>query len=1000
MIELMNVPSFYASLYEVANFCAQNRNDDVEILVPDKLSLFMEKFIYEQLNISSSFNIKVSTLNRYAKRNLQISKDNQISKVGSIILIHKILNTHFNEFEIFKNKAYSFSYAEEIFKTISQLKSSQISFEEMKVFKSNNLQLNNKIKDLAVVYEYYENEKAGKLDASDMFLLSTQFIGEEQNKKLIFAGFDDFTAIEYAIIERLALNNDVIVMNYFSNNFNKHIYNREVYEQLKNIAYLNELNFKQTNSDKQFAEDKNFLQENLYSIKNNELKTNNEFLTIFSGKNIDEELEFVARDIKLKTISGKSYDNFGVAVYNLEANIEKINEIFAKYDLNFYLDCQLQLNKSILYKFWCSVLKYNLEGYSLTNLIDIINSPFLCLTDENKQKVIEKFKTIGFRGQINENFSLDVDNFDVFKKFIISLTFKNDITLNNFLSIYKEADINLNITQTIDALAQNKLELKDKILLTKSHELLENLMDEIVTIHGNVSLFEFYDIFNHVANSVKFNNLPLTIDAIKVVEAENNLEIFDTLYIVNCTAENAPMLKYDCGIILDEEIENLTFKNKLSPTIAHINKLAKLRLYNLLTMYEKNLILTYSYNASEVIKQLANKIKYYNDSDYHGIEIKSNFNHDLYLALSKSDYLEFLSINDKNNTELGNNLLKNKNFNQISDENLKIYNNLNTISASRLESYFHCPFAYFISNVLKINPKLDNEIMSLDVGNILHEILYSYYKHSKQVGDIYEFCKKEVFKYVDANERLKFKANSPILANLIDEALRVINGLNYIDENTYFKPKYFEYEFKDKSALKLKNIAITGKVDRVDEYNDFIRIVDYKSGQANAVLKELYYGDKLQLFLYSLAMEQELKKRTVGGFYLPLHNSYMRETTPQYSLKGFFINDSEIVHAMDYRLNSGDKSDIVNIKMAKNGKANRTLGYKELESDEMSELKQYAKRVSETAVDEIKSGYIAPSPSGNSKPCDYCEFSHICFKNSSNIKYRNTKNVKLESFKE
>ena len=541
MIELMNVPSFYASLYEVANFCAQNRNDDVEILVPDKLSLFMEKFIYEQLNISSSFNIKVSTLNRYAKRNLQISKDNQISKVGSIILIHKILNTHFNEFEIFKNKAYSFSYAEEIFKTISQLKSSQISFEEMKVFKSNNLQLNNKIKDLAVVYEYYENEKAGKLDASDMFLLSTQFIGEEQNKKLIFAGFDDFTAIEYAIIERLALNNDVIVMNYFSNNFNKHIYNREVYEQLKNIAYLNELNFKQTNSDKQFAEDKNFLQENLYSIKNNELKTNNEFLTIFSSKNIDEELEFVARDIKLKTISGKSYDNFGVAVYNLEANIEKINEIFAKYDLNFYLDCQLQLNKSILYKFWCSVLKYNLEGYSLTNLIDIINSPFLCLTDENKQKVIEKFKTIGFRGQINENFSLDVDNFDVFKKFIISLTFKNDITLNNFLSIYKEADINLNITQTIDALAQNKLELKDKILLTKSHELLENLMDEIVTIHGNVSLFEFYDIFNHVANSVKFNNLPLTIDAIKVVEAENNLEIFDTLYIVNCTAENAPM---------------------------------------------------------------------------------------------------------------------------------------------------------------------------------------------------------------------------------------------------------------------------------------------------------------------------------------------------------------------------------------------------------------------------------------------------------------------------
>ena len=75
-------------------------------------------------------------------------------------------------------------------------------------------------------------------------------------------------------------------------------------------------------------------------------------------------------------------------------------------------------------------------------------------------------------------------------------------------------------------------------------------------------------------------------------------------------------------------------------------------------------------------------------------------------------------------------------------------------------------------------------------------------------------------------------------------------------------------------------------------------------------------------------------------------------------------------------------------------------GYKELELNEMSMLKNYAKTVSEQAVDEIRSGYIAPNPSEISKPCDYCAYRHICMKNSSAIKYRQASKVNLDSFKE
>ena len=113
--------------------------------MPDKLSLFMEKFLFELMNISASFNIKVATLNRFAKKKCVIAKEQQISKVGSILLINKILNDNIDNLKAIKSKVYSFTYAENIFKTIIQLKASKIGWQEMQMFESIDEQLKNKV---------------------------------------------------------------------------------------------------------------------------------------------------------------------------------------------------------------------------------------------------------------------------------------------------------------------------------------------------------------------------------------------------------------------------------------------------------------------------------------------------------------------------------------------------------------------------------------------------------------------------------------------------------------------------------------------------------------------------------------------------------------------------------------------------------------------------------------------------------------------------------------
>ena len=1004
MIKLINVCSLSNALEYAIKFCASNE-EKIEIVVPDKLSLFMEKFLFEKLNIESSFNISVSTLNRFAKRNLDVDKSKMITSTGSVLLIHKILNENLQDFYVLKSRAYSFSYAEEIFKTITQLKASKINFEEMKLFKSKNIQLQNKILDLAKIYELYEKNKAGLLDSSDMFLLSAFSVANgRENSKILFVGFDDFTAIEYTIIERLAQESEVSVINYFSNNPNKNIYSDDVYYSLKKIAYTNELDFKVEDFVTENNDVKDFLTRNLFGLNKETFVIHKNEVRLFSSNHINSEIEFVARDIREKILSGHRFSNFGVAVFDLESHIKKIKEIFSKYEINCYIDTDLTLNKSIFYKFLCSVFKYNLEGHPLFSIIDIINSPFCMVENEKKRIIIERLITRNYRGKIDNKLNLgeDVSNdLEILTKFFDAFTIDENEKIVKIIEKLKNACTEYRAEEILNEISQN-VPLEKRLTITKSVELIYNLFDDILAFYPSADITKVFEIFASIAPSLKFSNLPLGLDVVKIVDANDCMEKLDNFYIVNCTSDHAPMYKTDCGIIIDSEINELNFSNKLSPTIAHINRLSKLRLYNTVTLFNKTLTITYSKNESDLIAELKSRLVIkYNDKLFNLPPI-IYFEYGKYIALSKWDEIGELSKNNKNFqnlTKFNENLIKYKDFSKINEKNLKIFDDMTTISASQLESYFKCPFSAFLNNILKIRPRIESEILSLDVGNILHEICFKYYKLKKQVGDIYQFVVNEVYNFVTKDERLKLNAKSPILTTLIDEAYRVINGLNYIDENSLFTPKYFECEFKGESALKFSNINIIGKIDRVDEYKDKLRIIDYKSGKADASLKELFYGNKLQLFLYALAMENHTKKSVVGEFYLPLHNAYSRESST-YSLKGFFVNDSEIVSSMDTRLVAGMKSDIVNIRMNKGGIASKTTGYKELSFDEMSRLKNYAKNISIQAVDEIKSGYIAPSPSDISNPCKYCAYSHICMRSCSGVESRVAEKVNLDSFKE
>ena len=261
-------------------------------------------------------------------------------------------------------------------------------------------------------------------------------------------------------------------------------------------------------------------------------------------------------------------------------------------------------------------------------------------------------------------------------------------------------------------------------------------------------------------------------------------------------------------------------------------------------------------------------------------------------------------------------------------------------------------------------------------------------------------------KSIEKDEKLAQHINSPIVINLIAEGERFIGYLQRFDENSLFEPKYFEKSFGGQSnfvSLPLTDsVSLKGKVDRIDFYEDYFRIIDYKSGNADATLSELYYGKKLQLFLYASAIAQATGKKLSGTFYMPIKNVVESAETNEniYKLSGFYINDVDLANAYDINLKNNKKSEFVGMSIKADGTLS-TRGDKILSESEMNNLLNYAKDISSKAINQITSGKYKASPIKFNKrknACNYCPYLKLCSKSANNIAFREVGKVTRDSF--
>ena len=212
-------------------------------------------------------------------------------------------------------------------------------------------------------------------------------------------------------------------------------------------------------------------------------------------------------------------------------------------------------------------------------------------------------------------------------------------------------------------------------------------------------------------------------------------------------------------------------------------------------------------------------------------------------------------------------------INQRIDDILK-----NGISASTLNLFIKNPYLFYQQKILGINDYEESNYLNFkDQGTLFHTVMdKAYSPYINKTFKVEHF--NEIIKKLDTISMecyMELNSNSPEGKDLIFiEVLKkcIINILNYERElvKKGDKIKILSLENKMTSMIRVNHnldVILTGTIDRIDTFNNNLRIIDYKSGKIETnylkfkgfeILKNNHkYSNMLQLLFYKLLVSKK-----------------------------------------------------------------------------------------------------------------------------------------------
>jgi len=339
-----------------------------------------------------------------------------------------------------------------------------------------------------------------------------------------------------------------------------------------------------------------------------------------------------------------------------------------------------------------------------------------------------------------------------------------------------------------------------------------------------------------------------------------------------------------------------------------------------------------------------------------------------------------------------------------------LYGRQINLSASRIDKYAACRFAFFLTYGLKAKPRRRAKLDPSVFGTLVHEVLEKTVLGAKELGGFRTVTEAQLLDMavdaLDAYVQEHFPEQAEREAYLFrrsrEEILSIVRDLGEELRTSLFQPESCELHFAENGSLppiavqgERAMCRISGFVDRVDLYEAdgtcYVRVVDYKTGRKSFDYTDILNGAGLQMLIYLFALRQYGGKlyhkgelEPAGVLYMPARREYLLEKENPDDKKamedhakarrrnGLIRKDEFLLSAME---EDTQTPKYMPYKRTKNGLEGNLAS-----REQMTMLERHVLRTLADMTDSIASGDVLPNPTdrGGYGPCSYCDYADVC----------------------
>ena len=937
------------------------RGERTLIFCEDRFTLLAERAVLSACG--GTFLTEVTTFARY------LSGPGVLSKEGSVLEISSLLAECAEELRCFRPRA-----AQAVYETIAQLSASRVDAAMLRSgAESAEGALGGKLSDLALLLERYEArlKARGILDESGYLALLPEKLAAQGGDGVVFFGFRSFTkqALEGV---KAALGSFRSVTGIFLAG-EAELYTNEALHRFAAVC---------GDAVREWAPDTlsgeaRLLRDGLFAPGVSATRMRTQKIRRFTAADEAEELSVIAALIKKHIFEGARYRDIVVLVP--EGAFFQVEKVFGAYRIPFFADKKRAFSEHPFCVLVLDLLAAVSDGV-LPDEADAIASSYYFGQGDNYRNYLLRYGA--YRGGVKREIRGSAEGYD--REELLACRER----MLSFLELFprkgkgKEYAAAIRALRTAADADRRTAALQEAFSGAERQFLsldpLERILAEIESVAGERPLTarEFCDGLLSSLSALEISMIPQYLDAVFVGELTESRFCRAPIVFASGLTGDLPRVAQDTAVITDGEIASLSsIRLEIEPAIAQVNARAREGLGLNLCAFTEALYLSRPLRRgredtepSEIFSDLESLFEMPNMPDLFPYDCCERQPATLRMLSLQNGFRAGREEDSKGFSTLYALLGEPKELveGKLADGNARtpeagqlIFSS--DISPSLLERYFECPYAGFARS-LRLVERQERPVLDTDTGTFVHAVL-------EKAAPLFngfsteEECRR--FARAAAQELLeaRFAALADTGAGRYT-AERLLGEAEAVTAAAYRQLARSAFRVTETEAkIALKELSLSGKTDRVDEADGFVRVIDYKTGKIEDSAGAYYTGRKLQLELYLRAAANG--KRAAGAFYFPAADAFAKEGEPRFQMRGFYCGENEVISRMDVGLKEGSS------ELFKGGYDGSGMPREDFEA-----FLDYSLLVSQKAENEMRAGNISPSPYGDA--CGFCKLKSLC----------------------